>query len=347
MATHTVDSGAGRPARLRWLLVIVLLVLLAVLSVASVLARFAHSEVLDTDRYVATVAPLGSDPVLRDGLTDRITVAIADRLDLETVSREAVQAIVEAAPRVPRAVVGLSPVFAAQAEDFVRDTTASVLASPEFETLWTQVNRRAHSGVVAVLAGDAPAALGMDAQGTVTVSLAPIIDRVRVALLARGFTLAERLPSIDEQFTLFRSPELVEARRWVSALDRAALLLPLAALLVGAGAVWAAPEGARRRAFSWVGATAAVAMALLAVALGIARSAYVRTTPADLLSARSAGIVLDAFLAPLRTTLWAVFVLGVVIALAGYLTGSSRSAEAIRTAADRMAARVRRTGSPS
>src|SRR5512141_1373230 len=46
----------------RRIVAIVLVVLTAVLACATVPALYLRSEVLDTDRYVATVAPLASDP---------------------------------------------------------------------------------------------------------------------------------------------------------------------------------------------------------------------------------------------------------------------------------------------
>jgi hypothetical protein len=47
---------------LRWSGAGLLVLLSALLIVASVAARSARSEVLNTDRYVATVAPLADDP---------------------------------------------------------------------------------------------------------------------------------------------------------------------------------------------------------------------------------------------------------------------------------------------
>lgn len=328
-----VGVAAGRRYRVaRWAATAVLVFLVGLLGLSSVLARYASSELFDTDRYVATVTPLGSDPVLRSGLTNRVTDAIMTRLDVESITAQALSAIADNAPRVPSAIVGLAPLVQEQARQFVSETTESVLASDDFEALWSQANRRAHQGVVAVLNGDTPAAVGMDANGTVTVSLGPIIDRVRAALTARGFTFAERVPAIDESFVLFRAPELVTAQRWVALLDRAAGVLPWLTVLVAAAAVWTAPKGARRRAFSWVGGALGLAMLVLAIVLGIGRAEYLRAIPADVLAQPVAATLIDTVLVPLRTTMRAVFVLAMVIALAGYLSGSARGAVAIRTA---------------
>ncbi|MFJ9369930.1 hypothetical protein ACIRRA_36700 [Nocardia sp. NPDC101769] len=342
----TGDRPGGRAGRehrgaLRWTAMVVLLALVAVLAVGSVLARFAHGEVLDTGRYLRIVTPLGTDPALQSELVDRITDAIMDRVDVEALTAQALTAITENDPRVPAAVVGLAPLVGKQARDFVRDTATSVLASNEFEALWIQANRQTHKGVVAVLTGDTHPAVGMSEDGTVSVSLGPIIDRVRTVLTEQGFTFVEKVPAIDRSLVVFRSPELVKARWWVSFLDRTDRVLPWITVLLAACAVWVAPKGARRQAISWMGVALALAMAALAVAIGIARSAYLHAVPAEVMTPQAAATVIDAFLVPLRTAVRAVFTVAVVIALAGFLSGPSRSAVAVRDGYNRALAAVR------
>ncbi|MCQ4117650.1 hypothetical protein [Rhodococcus tibetensis] len=329
--------AAGPPASterrgLRWTAVALLLVVVAVLGFSSVLARFTRSEVLDTDRYVETVTPLGSNPVLQAELADRITTELMTRLDVENVTEQALRSITENAPRVPPAVVGLAPVITEQAQSFVHETVTSLVSSDEFETMWIQANREAHQGLVAVLTGNTRAAVQISDQGTVSMSLAPIFDKVRARLTDRGFAFAEKIPTVDKSFVLFESPDLVKAQRMTSALDKASDVLPWLTLLAAACAVWAAPRGARRRAFALVGVSLAVAMALLAVAISIGRALYLDAVPAEALSPQAAAVLIDTLVQPLKITLRAVFVLALVVATVGYLTGSSGSAAAARRA---------------
>ncbi|MFE5284907.1 hypothetical protein ACFRAQ_08055 [Nocardia sp. NPDC056611] len=330
-------SEPERPRRnaLRWTAAGVLLTLFAVLAITSVLAGFAHRELLDTDRYVQTVTPLPADPALREVLADRATDAIMDRVDVQSVTAQALAALADSNSRVPRAVTGLAPLATRQTRGLVRDTAESVLASDRFEAVWIDANRQAHRGLVAVLTGEAPEAVGMDQNGAVSVALGPLIDSVRSELTERGFTFAEEVPSIDWSVVIFRSPELVEARRWVTVLDRVADVLPWITVLVAAGAIWVAPGGARRRALTWLGVTLALAMALLAVAIGLARSAYLDAVPADVLPTRAAAVVIDAFLAPLDTIVRAMFALAVAIMLAAQARRVARNSPAIRAIAAR------------
>ncbi|MFC9894540.1 hypothetical protein ACFVMC_12690 [Nocardia sp. NPDC127579] len=346
LVTSRATPDAKRGARLRWTAAAVLLALIAALAAASVLARFARGEILDTDRYVQTVAPLATDPTLQAGLVDRITDMIMVRLDVETLAAQALAELAADRPRIPPAIVGLAPVIGTQTRDFVHETAESVVTSDQFAELWVQANRQAHRGVVAVLTDDTRIPIDVDDSGAVSVPLGPIVDRVRAALLGRGFSLAERIPAVDASFVLFRSPRLVASRHWISLGDRLADVMPWATLLAAVGAVRVAPRSSRLRALSSTGVALVAAMTLLAVLITVARSAYLQALPAGILSRESATVVVDVLLEPLRTTVRTVFVLGVAVALAGFLLGSSRPAVAIRGFTAGMLTRTRRGGRP-
>src|SRR5690606_30802722 len=130
----SLRAGAGdesaephaRPSRhrWRWAAVTVLSVLIAALAITSVLSRYARSGILDTDRCVATVAPLATDPALQNAVTAKITDAIVERVDVERMTADALAAITESVPaaqnrpRLDRAIEGLAPVIGQQAREF-------------------------------------------------------------------------------------------------------------------------------------------------------------------------------------------------------------------------------------
>ncbi|TQF68661.1 hypothetical protein FK531_12660 [Rhodococcus spelaei] len=336
-STGAVAQGISEPARrghpaLRWTATGLLLVLVAVLGYASVVARFARSEVLDTDRYVQTVTPLAADPVLQAELANQITDQIMTRVDVEKMTADALGALTEIAPRVPSAVVGLAPVIAGQAKSFVHDAASSLVTSSQFETMWIEANRQAHQELVAAATGDTSGSVKVNDKGEVSVSLAAIIDTVKSNLVQRGFSFVDKLPDVNATFVIFESADLVKAQRAVSALQKASTVLPWLTLLVAVAAVWAAPKNGRRRALSLVGASLAVAMALLAVSISIGRSVYLGAIPSDALSPDAAAVLFDTLIVPLRTTLRAVFAAAVVVGIIGYLSGTSTSAAAVRRA---------------
>ncbi|AZZ83848.1 hypothetical protein C5O27_18920 [Gordonia alkanivorans] len=340
----SADTGGTAPPETtkrrttwRWVAVGILCVLVALLAILSVTSRFVRGEILDTDRYVTTVAPLASDPALQQEITNTVTDEIFTRIDVEALTASALNALTDAvpatetAPRVDRAIDGLAPVLAAQARTFVQQTVASLVESDQFETLWVEANRRGHTALVAVVTGEVgPSSVTVDESGTVSISLGAVIDNVKARLLDRGFTFAEKIPAVDKEFVLFRSPELVRAQRAVSALDTAADVLPWLAIACALGAVAAAPRGRRLRALSVVGLTLVLAMLTLAIALIVARALYLDDIPPDVLSPDAATAIADAVTEPLRLALRAVAVLGLVVAIGAFLIGGSASAVAVR-----------------
>ncbi|WP_420881539.1 hypothetical protein [Rhodococcus sp. (in: high G+C Gram-positive bacteria)] len=335
----SATAAPARPPRhtLRWIGVTVLLVLVAVLAIVSVSSRFVRSQILDTDRYITTVAPLGEDPAVQAEVTNQITDEIFSRVDIESLTAEALTAIsqganlAENAPRVSQLVVGLSPVLASQAKGFVEDTVATFVQSQQFEDLWIQANRRAHSALVSVVTGNyGISSVEVDQSGTVSISLGTVIDNVKAALTDRGFTVAQNIPAVDKQFVLFQSPNLVKAQRAVNALDKASAILPWLGIACIAGAVALAPRGRRLRTLSLAGLSVALGMLVLAVAILVARALYLDDIPTSVLSPDAATAVVDTVLVPLRTSLRAVAVAALVVAIGAYLVGGSSSAMAVR-----------------
>lgn len=362
-ALRTKGPAAAAPVRRpprhgwRWTAVAILTVLVAVLAITTVVSRYVRGEVLDTDRYLSTVAPLGSNPILQTEVSDTITDEIFTRVDIEGLTTDALAALTDAVPatanrpRVDRAVEGLAPVITQQARSFVNDTVLSFVRSDQFEDLWLQANRAAHTALVAAATGHVgPESVTVDENGTVTLSLATVIDNVKARLLDRGFTFAEKVPAVDKQFVLFRSPELVRAQQAVDALDKASAVLPWVTIAAAIAAIVAAPPGHRRRALAFVGLGIAAGMLVLAIALIVARALYVDKIPPDVLSPGAATAIIDTMLVPLRSALRAVAVLGLAIALGAYLAGNSASAVAVRSGFERgvdAVQRIRRSRPPN
>lgn len=328
---------------LRWTLSGFLILLVALLMVGSLVARFTRSEIMDTDRYVQTVAPLASEPAVQAEIADQVTNQLFDRLDIEKITADALTALTENAPRVPQQVVGLAPVIAGQAKSFIHETVLSVVQTDQFERAWVEANRIAHQKLVAVATGDT-SVVQIDEKGTVSVPLGPILTNVGDQLVQRGFAFADKIPDIDVEFVLFQSSDLVKAQKAVRMLDRAATWLPWLAVLAAIGAVFAAPRGRRLRALALVGLGVAVATALLGLAMNVARAVYIDDIPSDVLSPAAASAIVDTLSVPLKTTVRAFFALGVVVALVGYLTGGSRSALAVRSGFRRGVDALRRLG---
>ncbi|MFF4899245.1 hypothetical protein [Streptomyces sp. NPDC001068] len=308
----------------RSLLGAVLVVLGCLLAPLSVVAAWAADVVGDTDRYVATVAPLASDPAVRDAVANRATDALMTRLDLPALLADVTPAD---RPRLQQALGGrLGGALGGAVRGFVHDQALKVASSRAFETVWTDANRRIHSSVDKALTGSGGGAVRLTGDA-VTLDLGPLVDQVKQRLVDAGLTPAEHIPAVHADFTLVRSDQIGKVRTWVRLLQLAGNWLPvLAVLLVAAGVLLAVR---RRRALVAGCVGVAVATGLLGVGLSVFRAIYLDRLPADV-SPDAAAAVYDALVRFLRTTVRMVVALAVVVAVGAWLTGPGRYAGLVR-----------------
>jgi hypothetical protein len=161
-------------------------------------------------------------------------------------------------------------------------------------------------------------------------------------MVAAGFTLAEKIPTVDRTFTLVQSDAVTKAQSTYRLLNVLGNWLPFVSLALVAAGVALARDRWRALMRGALGITAS--MVLLGAGLAIARTAYVSTTPAGILTPDAAGQVFDTLVRFLRTSMRAVALLGLVVALAAFLSGRSPSAARARGGLERGVARLRRSG---
>ncbi|WP_053664086.1 hypothetical protein [Streptomyces sp. MMG1121] len=321
-----LEGEQARPPRHRLtsFLAAVLIVVGCVLAPLSVIAVWAADELGDTDRYVATVAPLASNPEVQNAVANRATDALMTHLDLPALLSEAVP---QDRPRLQKALGGrLGDSLEEAVRSFVHDKARAVAASDAFKTVWTDANRRIHSSLDKALTGSGGGAVQLK-NDTVTLDLAPLIDQVRTRLVDAGMSVAAHIPTVHTDFTLVRSEQVGKARTYVRLLQLAGNWLPvLAVVLIAAGVLLSVR---RRRALVAGCLGVAVATGVLGIGLRAFRVIYLDRLPADV-SQGAAGAVYDALTHFLQTTVRMVVALGVVIALGAWLTGPGRHAGLVR-----------------
>ncbi|MFC4787204.1 hypothetical protein ACT8ZV_22195 [Nocardioides sp. MAHUQ-72] len=310
----------------------VLVVLACVLAPLSVTSVWASRVISDTDQYVKTVAPLIDDPGVQAALADQVTQAVLDNIDVERVTSGTLDALAAqkgVPPAVSSAIPGLQIALVNGINGFVADQVDKIIASDQFAQVWDQVNRVAHEQIVVLLSGEQGGAV--TAQGdSVTLNLGPVVDEVKSRLVAQGFTLAEKIPTVDKTFVLVQSSSVTKVQWAYSALEKLGTWLPFIAVALLVGGVLLARD--RRRALLRGGLGIAAAMILLGVALAVARTWYVNETPGNVLTPEAAGSVFDTLVRFLRTGLRAVGVLGLVLAFTAFLSGPSTAAARTRHA---------------
>ena len=279
-----LEAGAGRaPAGRRtgwwrpWVAG-VLITIGALLAPLSIVATWAHDEVSDTDRYVATVAPLGSDPAVQNAIIDRITTEIFARLDVQAVTDEAVDALAAQGlpPRVADSLRALSTPLANGVRSFVTERVTRIIRSPQFADAWVAANREAHTQMVAVLTGEGTDTINVSGN-TVSLNLAVLIDTVKAQLVDAGFELANRIPEVNAQFTIFESADLAKAQNGFHLLETRGARPAGDRAAAARGAVYVARG--RRRALVAAGLAVAASMILLGGTLNVFRPVYLDADP--------------------------------------------------------------------
>jgi hypothetical protein len=146
-------------------------------------------------------------------------------------------------------------------------------------------------------------------------------------------TAVNLVPVVHPTVELARADTLVRAQTAYNTLNTVAGVLPWIVLGLFVVGVYLARD--RFRALVGVGLGVALALVFLAAGLLVARSMLVGTVPPGAAPATASGF--DIVVTYLRLGLRALLVLGLVIALAGFLAGRSESAVRIRRwSADRL-----------
>ncbi|MFI6058684.1 hypothetical protein [Streptomyces sp. NPDC051286] len=267
----------------------VLVGLLAVLVPLSALAAWVDLEIDNTDRYVAAVEPLASDP--------DVQAIVAGLITDEAMKK------IEAGP-LQDTVRG-----------FLYEAVQSFTTTDAFRTAWDAANRTAHKAVTAALNGKTGEA--------VTIDLAAVTERVKQNLLDNGVPFADRIPVQHTEITLISADRADHLRHTFRLLRTGSIWPTVGTVLFALAAVAVAAVRGRpgRR-----GAALAALTATALVGLGFALGALVlRALIAMARNRVSAGVpgsdhdavaaVYDALTASLRTTVWIVLGTGLAVAL--------------------------------
>jgi hypothetical protein len=305
-----LQRSRTRRERARRASVVALVILGCGLAVLSVVAIWLRVTLLDTDRYVSTVAPIAAEPAVQKAVADKLDNAINSRVDFDGLAREA----------LPDRADVLAPAIQTGLQSFIRTRIDDFTRSQRFQDLWVEANRRAHTRIVELLEGGRSKRLVLD-DDTVYLDLSPAVDRVKTALTDRGLSrIASAIPpSVDGRIELVQSQGLVKAQSGVRLLKGIAIVLPLLALLCLAGSVWLTRP--RRRGLLHAAIGVAIAMLLLIAGLALARSAYLSALGNGALPRDAAADIFDTLATFLRNGIRIVVIVAVVLALISFLAG--------------------------
>jgi hypothetical protein len=345
-----VAEPRGRPQQSRrhrfsWRTPVAALLIFAgcVLAPLSVVAVWTANQVSDTSRYVANVAPLIKDPAIQNALTNKLTSEIVTKIDVKKRTDQAAAELSQKGfTQAGSLLQGVSGSLASGVQGFVHSSIHKIITGPRMANAWVQVNRVASQQLIAVLSGRGGknGALGVS-NGQVTLDLAPLEAVAKQDLVARGLTIAGKIPIVHATFALFPSKNLAKAQKAYRLINDLKIVLPILTLVLLGLGVFAARG--RRRALIGAGLGFAASMLVLGAGLAIARALYLNSVPASA-SADAAAAAFDILVRFIKTALRTLLVVGLIVAVGAFFAGPSAAAVRTRSAFSSGLGRLRRHG---
>ena len=322
---------------------VLLIVAGCVLAPVSVLAVWTANQVSDTSRYVANVAPLIKDPAIQNALTDKLTSQIVTQIDVKGRTDQAAAEMSQRGfTRIGGLLKGVSGSLASGVQGFVHSSIHKIITGPRMANAWTQVNQVAHQAIVAVLSGRGGRNSGLGvSNGQVTLDITPLEAVAKQDLVARGLTIAGKIPIVHATFALFPSKNLAKAQKAYRLINDLKIVLPIVTLMLLGAGVWVARG--HRRALIGAGLGFAASMLALGAGLAIARAIYLNSVPASA-SANAAAAAFDILVRFIKTALRTLLVVGLVVAVGALFTGPSAAAVRTRSAISSGIGRLRHGG---
>jgi hypothetical protein len=286
----------------------VLVVLACLLAVLSVVVAYARNELLDTDTFVATVAPLARNAAVQSTVATKVSDSLVARTDLEQ----------RVASVLPRQAGFLAEPISSAVKTATYQITLKLVQSSRFQTLWDEALRRSHEQLDNLLLGEKVGPLAVS-HGQVTVDLSQVEVAAKKQLAQHGLSVFDKVPAYSgAPFVLFQSDQLLKLQRWVRFLNDLALVLPIVSVLLFALSVVLSRD--RRRGLVHAASGLAVSMALLLVAANVGRNQYLGSLlPSQ--SKDAAAAVVDTVGAVLLDTVRTVLVVSTLVAVVAFVVG--------------------------
>jgi hypothetical protein len=313
-----------RSRRRRAVLATVCLVVGSLLLPVSVMTIWTRNLLLDTDRYVATVEPLASNPEVQAAVSARVSAKVSELVDVKTLAQEA----------LPENAQFLAVPIAAGADNLINEATTRVVRSDQFRTAWVEANRAGHDGLVAALTGR-DGKLVSTQDGKVVLKLGAVVQQVLQRVDDRfGIDIASKVPAdkIDVDFVLLESKQLADAQSAVRLLEK----LAWASIILAVGFLLASVLilSDRRKGLLRAGIGIIVGMVLLRVGFSLGRELFLTNLPSGVQRPDVMAILWDTLTRFVLQAVRTIFAVGVVLVIGAWLVGPSAAAVKVRSTWD-------------
>ncbi len=332
-AELTAQSAPLRSGRWRAFLSAICIVLATVLVPVSIAGAWARVQLVNEDAFVQTLAPLVDDPHVQAMIVEETMEAVRAQVDFDQITGDALDGVasLDIPPRAAQALQLLRAPVASGLESLVEGTVTTVVESDAFSGVWATTVRGAHRALTVASTSDGQGVVVLSGEG-VGIQLRPIVEQVKQSLTERGVGVAALIPSVNRVVIIGDGQTLTVVRTSYAVAATTGWWLPVVTLALFALGI----ALARRRNVAIIGSGVGLALGAtpFALTLGIGGTAIGTLAGSLGLSHAALDVIYQQIVANMMQTAWVISLLGVVIAIAGWLMGRSRAATGIRSAAD-------------
>ncbi|PZU45911.1 MAG: hypothetical protein DI566_09155 [Microbacterium sp.] len=326
------EDAAAKPEGAAWRAWVsaVCIAAAAILVPVSIVAGWARVQLVDEDRFVATLAPLASDAEVQAMITGQTMAAITAKVDFGEITSSAFDGVAGLGlpPAAASALRLLQQPAAEGLESLVERSVTRVVESDSFADVWATTTRAAHRTLTTVSTSDGGGLVVRTDDG-VGIQLGAIVERVKANLTEQGVGIAGLIPTVDRVIILTDGERLRALRTGYALATAVGYWLPVLTLALFAIGVLVA----RRRASALVGTGVGVFIGASSLAVGIAIGAVaVGTVAAQTdLPPSALDVIYRQISDAMARTAAVTAVLGAVVALLAWVQTRSRAAVAVRT----------------
>jgi hypothetical protein len=329
-----VPDGQGPTRRPRgpwWTVLATVLILIGcLLAPLAVISGWAKSTLTDTDTFVATYAPLAHNPEVQSFVVDQAAVAVNQHVDVEQLTSEVIDGIKELGtrPRASAALDALKGPATQGIQTLIHNGITAFVGSDAFAQSWERALRFSHTQLLATLSNDPQALIAAQSDGTIGVQLGPIVEDVKAALLARGVSIASRIPAVDRTIPIAQADQIPSIQAAYRTIIAVGSWLPWVALI----SLTAGVLVARRRSVALLWAAVGLGLSMLVLVLGFAigRAVLLTAVPAALVPGNVTTVLYDTATAAMKDTATVGLVLAITIAVVGWFAGPFQAPRKLR-----------------
>lgn len=328
---ETVESEST-PTPKQWgrrILAAVLITLGVFLAPVAVVGGWAKNQLSSTEGFVRTFAPLAENKSLQDFVSQKISTAIIDGVNVDKVTGEVFDGLegLGLPSQAADALALLKGPAAEGVKSLISQSVQKIVTSEVFTDALQNSLRITHEEFVAMIQGDPNSKLVLGDDGTLGLELGPVVKEVQQALIDRGVGFASLIPEVNLTVTLLQDNNLALLRPAYNLTVALGNWIPWAAL----GLIIAGILVSVRRSNALFNASVGLALLVgtLSAGFGIVRIIYLAAVSPSILPTGAALAVYDQLTRDMASTATAVALIALLIAIVTWFV-SKPSAVSLR-----------------